>query len=155
MSEINNINRRKFLEIFTGCTCGIVISSCTTAPITERKQLKLLPESTINRQAADLYERVKAKTKLSNNIKQLNEVLKIHKLNEIVFSAKDVNANEIMKHMSNINNHLSIKISPSESTFIIGSNSIHTQGDLYVLNNDISKKNSIKVFFKKYIDFFS
>ena len=89
------------------------------------------------------------------NIKQLNEVLKIHKLNEIVFSAKDVNANEIMKHMSNINNHLSIKISPSESTFIIGSNSIHTQGDLYVLNNDISKKNSIKVFFKKYIDFFS
>ena len=89
------------------------------------------------------------------NIKQLNEVLKIHKLNEIVFSAKDVNADEIMQHMSNVNNHLSIKISPSESTFIIGSNSIHTQGDLYVLNNDISKKNSIKGFFKKYIDFFS
>ena len=89
------------------------------------------------------------------NIKQLNEVLKIHKLNEIVFSAKDVDADEIMQHMSNISNHLSIKISPSESTFIIGSNSIHTQGDLYVLNNDISKKNSIKGFFKKYIDFFS
>ena len=77
MSEINNINRRKFLEIFTGCTCGIMISSCTTAPITERKQLKLLPESTINRQAADLYERVKAKTKLSDDKKQLNEIKEI------------------------------------------------------------------------------
>ena len=60
-----------------------------------------------------------------------------------------------MKNMSNINSNLSIKISPSESTFIIGSNSIHTQGDLYVLNNGTSNKNSIKGFFKKYIDFFS
>ena len=63
MVKIDNINRRKFLELFTGCTCGMVITSCTTAPITERKQLKLLPESSINRQAAQLYERVKAKTK--------------------------------------------------------------------------------------------
>ena len=65
MSEINNINRRKFLEIFGGCTCGLMITSCTTAPITERKQLKLLPESSLNRQAAQIYERVKSKTKLS------------------------------------------------------------------------------------------
>ena len=77
MSKIDNINRRKFLELFTGCTCGIVISSCTTAPITDRKQLKLLPESTINRQAAQLYERVKAKTKLSDDKKQLNEIKEI------------------------------------------------------------------------------
>ena len=78
MSKINNINRRKFLELFTGCTCGMVITSCTTAPITERKQLKLLPESTINRQAAQLYERVKAKTKLSTDKKQLDKIKKIY-----------------------------------------------------------------------------
>ncbi len=77
MNDINNINRRKFLEIFGGCTCGLIISSCTTAPITQRKQLKLLPESTINRQAADLYERVKKKAKLSNDKKQLNEIKEI------------------------------------------------------------------------------
>ena len=39
---------------------------------------------------------------------------------------------------SGLSSNLSIKISPSESTFIIGSNSIHTQGDLYVLNNGTS-----------------
>ena len=77
MNKINNINRREFLEIFGGCTCGLVITSCTTAPITERKQLKLLPESTLNRQAAQIYENVKKKTKLSDDKKQLEEIKEI------------------------------------------------------------------------------
>ena len=77
MSEINNINRRKFLGYFGCCACGLVIPSCTTAPITERRQLKLLPESTINRQAAQLYENVKKKTKLSDDKKQLEEIKEI------------------------------------------------------------------------------
>ncbi len=77
MSRINNINRRKFLELFGGCSCGLIISSCSTAPITGRKQLKLLPESSLNRQAAQLYESVKKKTKLSNDKKQLDEIKEI------------------------------------------------------------------------------
>ena len=77
MGKINNINRRKFLEIFGYCSCGLVIASCATAPITERKQLKLLPESTLNRQAAQIYENVKKKTKLSNDKEQLKEIVEI------------------------------------------------------------------------------
>ena len=77
MRKINNINRRKFLEFFGYCGCGLVLSSCTNAPITERKQLKLLPESSLNRQAAQLYERVKNKTKLSKDKKQLEEIIEI------------------------------------------------------------------------------
>ena len=77
MSKINNINRREFLEIFGTCSCGLIISSCTTAPITERKQLKLIPESSLNRQAAQIYERVKAKTKLSDDKEQLKEIKEI------------------------------------------------------------------------------
>ena len=77
MSKINNINRRKFLEIFGGCSCGLIISSCSNAPITERKQLKLLPESSLNRQAAQIYENVKRKTKLSDDKKQLAEIREI------------------------------------------------------------------------------
>ena len=87
MNKIDNINRRKFLELFTGCTCGLLISSCSTAPITERKQLRLLPESTINRQAAQLYEIVKAKKKLSNDKKKLNEIIEIGKRIEDSVSA--------------------------------------------------------------------
>jgi len=77
MSKINNINRRKFLEIFAGCGCGLMLTSCSTAPITERKQLKLLPESTLNRQAAQLYNKVKQKTKLKDDKKQLDEIISI------------------------------------------------------------------------------
>ena len=77
MSKINNINRRKFLEIIGYCSCGVVINSCSTAPITDRKQLKLLPESTLNAQAAQIYENVKNKTKLSNDKNQLNEIKEI------------------------------------------------------------------------------
>ena len=77
MSKINNINRREFLEVIGYCSCGLMISSCTTAPITERKQLKLLPESTLNKQAAQIYENVKQKTKLSTDKKQLDEIKEI------------------------------------------------------------------------------
>jgi len=77
MNEINNINRRKFLEIFGCYTCGLMITSCSTAPITERKQLRLIPESTLNRQAAQIYENVKRKTKLSNDKKQLEKIKEI------------------------------------------------------------------------------
>ena len=77
MSKINTINRRKFLGYFGGCACGLILPSCSTAPITDRKQLKLLPESSLNRQAAQLYERVKAKTKLSDDKKQLDEIKEI------------------------------------------------------------------------------
>ena len=74
MTKINNINRREFLEIFGSCSCGLLVASCASAPITERKQLKLIPEATLNRQAVQIYENVKRKTKLSNDKKQLDEI---------------------------------------------------------------------------------
>ena len=77
MSKINNINRRKFLEVIGYCSCGLMIASCGTAPITERRQLKLLPESSLNKQAAQIYENVKQKAKLSTNKKQLDEIKEI------------------------------------------------------------------------------
>ncbi len=74
MSKINNINRRKFLEIFGGCGCGLIMASCANAPITDRRQLKIIPESSLNAQAAQIYANVKKKTKLSKDTKQLNEI---------------------------------------------------------------------------------
>ena len=57
--------------------------------------------------------------------------------------------------MSSIKKGIDIKIAPTDSHFIIGSNSIHSQGDLYSLGNIRQEKSSIKRFFKKYIDFFN
>ena len=43
-------------------------------PITERRQLKLIPESKLNTQAALIYEKVKKKEKLIDDTKTLNNI---------------------------------------------------------------------------------
>ena len=49
------MNRRKFLS-YVGCSCGgFLLPSCTTAPITEIKQLKIVSEAKLNAQAARVY----------------------------------------------------------------------------------------------------
>ena len=63
-----NINRRKFLGLFGCGCCSLILPSCSTVPITERKQLSIIPESRINRQAAAAYEKFRSKTKLINSI---------------------------------------------------------------------------------------
>ena len=90
MGDTNIINRRKFLGLIGYCTCGLIIPSCTTVPITKRRQLSIFPESYINRQAFQLYESVKKKTKLSNDKKQLNEIKEIgNRIENAVYSYFD------------------------------------------------------------------
>ena len=92
MNYTDIINRRKFLRYFGCCTCGLMISSCTTVPITERRQLKIIPESTLNRQAAQIYEKIKGKEKLSNDLNQLEEVKNIgHRIEQAVSEYFDQN----------------------------------------------------------------
>ncbi len=74
-----NINRRKFLELISCSCCSIVLPSCSTVPITERKQLSIIPESRINQQAASAYEQFRQKTKLITSGSKLNEIKKIGK----------------------------------------------------------------------------
>ena len=73
------MNRRDFLHLF-GCGCmSFGLSSCSSTPITERKQLKLVPEAKLNAQAAAVFEKIKEKEKLSPDIKTLNEIKEIGK----------------------------------------------------------------------------
>ena len=73
------MDRRKFLT-YVGCGCGsLLLHSCSTAPITDRKQLKIIPEAKLNAQAAKIYEKVKEKEKMSNDTKTLNEIKDIGK----------------------------------------------------------------------------
>ena len=73
------MNRRKFLS-YLGCgCCGFILPSCTTAPITERKQLKIVSEANLNAQAAKIYEKIKEKEKMSNDTNTLSEIKEIGK----------------------------------------------------------------------------
>ena len=63
-----------------GCGCsGLMIHACSTTPITDRRQLKIIPEAKINAQAAQIYEKVKEKEIMSKDIKTLNEIKNIGK----------------------------------------------------------------------------
>ena len=82
-----NINRRKFLGFFGCGCCSLILPSCSTVPITERKQLSIIPESRINRQAEAAYENFRTKTKLITSGSQLKEIREIGKKMEFAVSS--------------------------------------------------------------------
>ena len=89
------MNRRKFLN-YVGCgCCSLIVNSCTTAPITERKQLKIIPEAKLNMQAAQIYEQIKEKEKMSDDKKSLNKIREIGKKMEDSISEYFSQTNQI------------------------------------------------------------
>ncbi len=82
-----NINRRKFLGLFGCGCCSLILPSCSTVPITERKQLSIIPEARINAQAASAYENFRNKSKLITSGAQLNQIRDIGKKMEFAVSA--------------------------------------------------------------------
>ena len=56
-----------------------MLTSCGTTPITQRRQLKLIPEAKINAQAAKIYEKIKKKEKLVHNSNELLQIKNIGK----------------------------------------------------------------------------
>ena len=82
-----NINRRKFLGLFGCGCCALALPSCSTVPITDRKQLTLFSEARINAQAAGVYEKFRSKSKLVTSGKVLEEIIEIGKKTQNAVSA--------------------------------------------------------------------
>lgn len=80
------------------------------------------------------------------NADQLEDILKIYAIDEVVFCSKDIPPQQIITLMSELNSgNIDFKIAPPESLTIIGSNSINTAGDLFVLNlNNINKPGNLR-----------
>ena len=75
---------------------------------------------------------------------QIDEVIKVHQINEIIFCAKDISTQFIINNMLTlVSSGVDFKIAPPESLSIIGSNNIDTAGDLYMIDvNSISKSSN-------------
>lgn len=78
------------------------------------------------------------------NIHQLPEIIRINKIDELIFSSGDIPSQEIIRIMLELSDlNIDYKIAPPESLSIIGSNSISTAGDLYVVHiNSIAKESN-------------
>jgi GT2 family glycosyltransferase len=69
------------------------------------------------------------------SIHQILEIVRINKIEELIFCSEDVSSKVVIQTMLNLSEfNLEYKIAPPASVSIIGSNSIDTAGDLYVLN---------------------
>jgi O-antigen biosynthesis protein len=88
-----------------------------------------------------LSDNLENKSDSLGKIQQIKEIVKINKIDELVFCSQDIPARVIIESMLSINNpSTDYKIAPPESASVIGSNSINTAGDLYVVDiNSLSK----------------
>ncbi len=79
-------------------------------------------------------------------ISQLREIIQVNRIDEIIFCAEDLTSAEIIRTMLDLSKlDVTYKIAPPESFSIIGSNSIHTAGDLYLVDvNAITKRTNLR-----------
>jgi len=83
---------------------------------------------------------IKDDKKFVGTFNQLDQVIEIHKIDEVIFCAKNIASRDIISAMLNLEgNKVDFKIAQPETSFLIGSNSIDSQGDLYV--TDINRIN--------------
>ena len=75
------------------------------------------------------------------HIGQIEDVVRIHRIDELIFCAANMTAQQIIRTMLYFNESgISFKIAPPESLSVIGSNSLKTAGDLYILHfNTLSR----------------
>ncbi len=91
----------------------------------------------------------------TGHINQLGEIIKINKIDELIFCASDISSQDIIGQMMTLaNERVQYKIAPPESLSIIGSHSINTPGDVYLIDfESITKPSNKRV--KRLFDFLS
>jgi GT2 family glycosyltransferase len=81
------------------------------------------------------------KSSYIGNLNQLQDIIRVNKIDELIFCAKDITAQNIIKNMLALSDvNIEYKIASPDSISVIGSNSINTSGDLYTINlNSIAR----------------
>lgn len=68
-----------------------------------------------------------------STLDQLDEVVRIYRVDEVIFCSRDIRAQDILAWMTRLGPAVSYKIVPEESLSIIGSNSKDEPGELYTI----------------------
>lgn len=78
----------------------------------------------------------------SSDMNNLPDIVRVYNIQEVIFCAKDMSSGAIISHMSGIDNpRLEFKIAPPESLYIIGSNSVQSSADIFIMDiNSVSRK---------------
>lgn len=115
--------------------------------------LGLLKETQVHPSFTGFVSTEKAEGNALGMVTQLSEITQIHQLQEIIFCSKNLSSQQIISYMLQlVTAGVDFKIAPADSLSIIGSNSIDTAGDLYVIDfNSVSKAHNKRN--KRVLDF--
>lgn len=87
------------------------------------------------------------------SIQQLEEIVRMHQAEEIIFCSADIEVAQIISHMSKIAaKTISFKIVPKESEFIIGSQSKNSPGDFYTIELNLALNKESNLIKKRLFD---
>jgi GT2 family glycosyltransferase len=80
------------------------------------------------------------RSEYTGTIAQLSEIVRVHNIEQVIFCARDITSSDIIANMSSIaKQDIEFKIAPPESLYIIGSGSIETSADAFMLDvNSVS-----------------
>ena len=80
-----NLKRRDFIKkLSCACCAPLFLPSCTEVAITNRKQLSIISDESINKQALQAYEQVKKQENL------INQTLDLAKLSQNLLKGADL-----------------------------------------------------------------
>ncbi len=68
------------------------------------------------------------------DVHQLDEIVRIYKIDEVIFCSKDLSSQKIIECMTKIGSYLEYKMIAEDSLSIIGSNSKDAPGELYTID---------------------
>ncbi len=88
----------------------------------------------------------------TNSIENLSQVVRVLKIDEVIYSNESLSMKEIMHSMMNIDKNVSFKIGGDDSLSIIGSNSKNSQGDFYSLDMNYNLTDQTSLRFKRIFD---
>jgi GT2 family glycosyltransferase len=87
------------------------------------------------------------------DVAELSDITELFGIEEIIFCAKDMAAQQIISWMSRMKQRdIQYKIVPEESLYIIGSNSKNTQGDFYTIELNFSLSKPTQLAKKRVLD---
>lgn len=105
----------------------------------------ILNQYTVNPEIITISPEDESSEGFDLHLNQLEDSIRLRKIEEVIFCARDITAQQTMRVMGGLaeNHNVDFKIAQPESLFLIGSNSIHTSGDVYFMEiNNINKANN-------------
>jgi len=117
---------------------------------------QLMDESHVNYSlvgCVNPYEEHNGQQYYLGHLRQLDEITEIYDVDEMIFCARDLPANQIINWMVRLQEKsIEYKIAPEESLFIIGSHSKNQPGDFYAVQIELALSEYEHKFNKRVLD---